>query len=198
MSSDRLSVLAHELRSPVAALVALAERVDAARSDSGAFGRVLALAVDAGRDIERLLLDPELLSLHLVPVDVADVAAASAGPRVTVGVQRVTVPGDPTRLRQAIANLVANGLRHGTEVTIVGGPSADGAVLWIRDDGPGIDPEIDPFARGVSGAGSTGYGLWLARAIVEAHGGSLEAGKPARGPGAEFTLSLPRASAAPG
>jgi two-component system, OmpR family, sensor kinase len=197
MSRERLAVVAHELRSPVAALAALAERAGAARSSSDTFARMIVLALEAGRDIERLLLDPELLSLRPVPVDLAEVALASAAPNVAVGVQRVTVDGDPTRLRQALANLVANGLRHGTEVTIAGGPLDDRAVLWVRDDGPGIDPGIDPFARGVSGAGSTGYGLWLARAIVEAHGGNLEV-EQSGGPGALFRLSLPRASGEPG
>jgi two-component system OmpR family sensor kinase len=197
MNGDRLAVLAHELRSPVAALIALAERVDTARRDGGTFARLVALALEAGHDIERLLLDPELLSLRVVPVDLADVAGSVAGPRVAVAVQRVIVAGDPTRLRQVFANLVANALRHGTEVTIVGGPFDDRAVIRVRDDGPGIDPGVDPFARGVSGAGSTGYGLWLARSIAEAHGGSLEL-VAATGPGAVFRLSLPRASVAPG
>jgi signal transduction histidine kinase len=193
MSDDRLGVLAHELRSPVAALVALAERAEAARHSVDAFARLVALALEAGRDIERLLLDPELLSLRPVLVDLADVASAAAGPHVAVAVRRVTVTGDPTRLRQLVANLVANALRHATEVSIVGGPFGDRAVIRVRDDGPGVDPALDPFARGSSGDGSSGYGLWLARAIAEAHGGSLEL-EPSGGPGAVFMLSLPRAS----
>ena len=65
--------------------------------------------------------------------------------------------------------------------------------LTATDDGPGIEPGVDVFARGASGAGSTGYGLWLARAIAEAHGGSLEVVEAPRG--ARLTLSLPSASA---
>ena len=197
MSDERLAVLAHELRSPVAALVALAERADVARRADDTFARLVALALEAGRDVERLLVDPDLLSLRLVTVELADVAAALAQPGVAVAVQRVTVAGDATRLRQVLASLVENALRHGTRVTIEGGPVGDYAVIRVRDDGPGVDPRIDPFLRGVSGAGSTGYGLWLARAIAAAHGGSLELERPG-GPGAVFRLSLPRASGVPG
>src|SRR5262249_25186426 len=197
MNGDRLAVLAHELRSPVAALGALAERAGTGEDSPEVRARLLALALDAGHDVERLLLDPELLSLRAEPVDVAEVARAAIRPGVAVAVQRVTIDGDATRLRQALANLVANGLRHGNTVTIEGGPIGDHVVIEVRDDGPGIEPGTDPFARGVSGAGSTGYGLWLARAIAEAHGGSLELDHAA-GPGAVFRLSLPRASAASG
>src|SRR5262249_14290818 len=148
-------------------------------------------------DVERLLLDPELLSLRAEQVDLAEVARAVVQPGVAVTVREVTVSGDPTRLRQALANLVANGLRHGNAVTIEGGPLGEDAVIEGRDDGPGVEAGIDPFARGVSGAGSTGYGLWLAKAVAEAHGGSLELDRAA-GTGAVFRLSLPRASGASG
>ena len=60
--------------------------------------------------------------------------------------------------------------------------------------GRGWTAGIDVFARGSSGAGSPGLGLWLSRAIAEAHGGTLEL-VPEPGPGARFRLSLPSASA---
>ena len=98
------------------------------------------------------------------------------------------------RLNRALVDLQA---KHFREATVEGGPVGDCAVLYVRDDGPGVDPAIDPFAKGVSTAGSSGYGLWLARAIVEAHGGRLEL-EPSRGTGAVFRLSLPLASAGSG
>jgi two-component system OmpR family sensor kinase len=197
MNDERLALIGHELRSPVAALVALAERADLARRDGETFARLVALALEAGRDVERLLVDPDLLSLRPVTVDLADVAIAMSRPGVAVAVQPVKVAGDPTRLRQVLASLVENAVRHGSAVRIEGGPVGDHAVIHVRDDGPGVDPSIDPFARGVSRAGSTGYGLWLARAIAVAHGGSLDLDR-SYGPGASFRLSLPRASGASG
>ena len=158
--------------------------------------RILALAVAAGRDIERILTDPELLFLRVEQVDVGTLVSALAADRVDVSVAgRPMVEGDPTRLRQALANLVANGLRHGSSVTIGVGEHDGVVVVDVVDDGPGVDPTVDVFARGVSGSGSSGLGLWVARTIAEGHGGSLDlAAEP--GPGARFRLSLPSASAA--
>jgi two-component system sensor histidine kinase BaeS len=190
---ERLRVVAHELRSPVAALASLAEAARAT-TDRTLLRRLVELASAAVRDLERILSDPELVSLRLEQVDVAALATAFAGPDVTVdGDGQRLVHADPTRLRQAIANLVANGLRHGTRVTIHVTGEDGHVVVAVSDDGPGVDTDIDPFAHGMSGAGSTGIGLWLARGIAEAHGGSLELAD-APGAGARFRLVVPSAS----
>jgi signal transduction histidine kinase len=158
--------------------------------------RILELAVAAARDVERILTDPELVSLQREPVDVGALVAGLAADRVEVAVAgHLRVDADPTRLRQVLANLVENGLRHGSRVRIEAGESGGRVVVDVLDDGPGVDPHLDPFARGVSGAGSSGLGLWVARTIADAHGGSLELA-PGAGPGARFRLSLPSASAA--
>jgi len=188
---DRLGVVAHELRSPVAALEALAAA--AATTPAAERGRLVALAVAAGRDIERLVSDPQLLSLRTEPVDVGALARGLASERVVVTVEGgARVTADPTRLRQALANLVENGLRHGSTVAIEVGESDGRVVVDVADDGPGLPDGLDPFARGTSGAGSTGIGLWLARAIADAHGGSLDL--VGTGPGGRFRLVLPSAS----
>ncbi|MCZ7587548.1 MAG: HAMP domain-containing histidine kinase [Gaiella sp.] len=158
--------------------------------------RALRLAIAAARDVARILADPELVSLRRAPVDLGGLVNAFRAETVEVSVAgHPCVEADPTRLRQALANLVANGLRHGTQVRIEVGESGACVVVEVVDDGPGVDPDVDVFARGVSGAGSTGLGLWLAHSIAEAHGGSLEL-VPGSGPGARFRLSLPSASAA--
>jgi signal transduction histidine kinase len=190
------AVVAHELRSPVAALAALAERARAPLP-AAALARLIELALAAGRDVERLVSDPDVLSLRLVDVDLAEVLAPVARPGVSIDVRALRVRCDPTRVRQVVGNLVANGLRHGTAVSIDARTHEGRAVVRVWDDGPGIDTRIEPFERGVSTAASSGYGLWLGRAIAEAHGGSLELA-PAAGSGAVFTLSLPLASGDPG
>lgn len=195
--ADRLAVLAHEVRSPVAALVAIAAAVAEADAPADWQRRLLLLAIAAGRDLERLLADPELFSLRLEDIEVATLLAGLDGPRVTIAVEPLVVRGDPTRLRQALGNLVANGLRHGTRVSIEARADAGEALIDVSDDGPGVDQALDPFAPGVSGAGSTGLGLYVARAIAEAHGGTLRIVSPP-GRGASFRLSLPRASDAGG
>jgi two-component system OmpR family sensor kinase len=192
--AERLRVVAHELRSPVAALAALAE---GARStdDPATLRRMLQLGIAAARDVERIVADPELVSLELEELDLAALAATLARPSVVVEANGVApVRGDPTRLRQALANVVANALRHGTRATVEVRDDDGSVTVTVTDDGPGFEPGIDPFARGASGAGSTGYGLWLARAIAEAHGGTLELAD-ARGRGARLRLSLPSSSA---
>ncbi|MGL6279958.1 MAG: two-component sensor histidine kinase, partial [Gaiella sp.] len=60
----------------------------------------------------------------------------------------------------------------------------------------GVAAGVDPFARGESGAGSTGLGLWLARTVAAEHAGSLELCDAGPLPGACFRLALPRASGA--
>ena len=194
-SRERLRVVAHELRSPVAALVALADAAPALGGPDNR-RRLLDLAVAAGRDVERILSDPELVSLRPVLVDVGALVSGLATGRVVVKVEgRPEARADATRLRQAVANLVENGLRHGTRVEIQVTVTDGEVVVDVTDDGPGVAPGLDPFARGVSGAGSSGLGLWLARTIAEAHGGSLVL-VPGTEPGARFRLALPSASGA--
>ena len=193
---ERLHVLSHELRSPVAALEALAAAA-AAVTVSTDRRRLVALAVAAGRDVERLVSDPDVVSLRLERVDVGALAHTFGSESVAVTVDGTPHAGaDPTRLRQALANLVENGLRHGSSVAIVVREEDGRVVVDVTDDGPGLDaelhPGLDPFAPGASGVGSTGIGLWLARRIAVAHHGSLEA--PGGGPGARFRLCLPSAS----
>ena len=190
---ERLRVVAHELRSPVAALEALATAA-ATADDPAILRRVVALGIAAARDLDRIVSDPELLSLRLEPVDLAALATSFAAHAVTVDAKSpMTVVGDATRLRQVLSNLVGNALRHGTRAAVQVRAENSLVVVSVTDNGPGVGPGVDPFARGVSGAGSTGYGLWLSRAIAEAHGGTLELGH-APGAGACLRLALPSSS----
>ena len=191
--AERLRILAHELRSPVAALTALAGAAPGVPSPDER-RRFVDLAGAAARDIVRLLTDPEILSLRRERVDLGELASAFAGPDVRVrATGEALVDADPTRLRQVVSNLVENGLRHGSRVMVEVDESDGRVVLDVSDDGPGVSPGLDPFARGASAAGSTGYGLWLARAGAETHGGSLELWEEGT-PGACFRLALPLAS----
>ncbi|MBA0128041.1 HAMP domain-containing histidine kinase [Haloechinothrix sp. YIM 98757] len=89
------------------------------------------------------------------------------------------VRATPARLREVIGVLLDNAKRHGAgPVTLSARPRDrdDTVVIQVSDTGPGIPDALVPhmFDRGVSGAGSTGVGLALARALVEADGGRLE------------------------
>jgi len=96
-----------------------------------------------------------------------------------------TIMGDPARLQQAIANLLANAKVHtpaGTAVTATVSAEADRVCVTVADNGPGIPEALLPtlferFVRGDSSrsrnAGSTGLGLSITKAIVDAHGGEI-------------------------
>ncbi|RMI31715.1 HAMP domain-containing sensor histidine kinase [Nocardia stercoris] len=105
--------------------------------------------------------------------------------------RKLILSGDPmlrapvtgSRLREAVAVLVDNALQHGdgdctvSVRTVYGGRDREPLVcVEVADEGEGVSDELAPhiFDRGFSAAGSTGVGLALARALVEADGGRLE------------------------
>jgi signal transduction histidine kinase len=94
--------------------------------------------------------------------------------RVPEGLLARATPG---RLRESLGVLLDNSLRYGTGTVQVSARRGDGMVLIeVSDAGPGVPDELAAhvFERGVSGGGSTGVGLALARALVDADGGRLE------------------------
>ena len=109
---------------------------------------------------------------------------------------------DPDRLAQVLRNLVTNAVRHtaaGGHIDISIGSENGSAVFAVSDDGTGIEPDqlgriFDRFHRTDEGRsraeGGTGLGLAIARAIVEAHGGSIAAESPP-GDGATIRFSIP-------
>jgi signal transduction histidine kinase len=144
-------------------------------------------------------------------VDLGDLVRETAA-MVALGHDEVTVRtsvkdplprvrGDRERLRQLLLNLLTNAAKYtvvGDEIEVNAG-SANGVVtVSVRDHGPGVPPEqqalvFEKFGRLNPGGKSkpgAGLGLFIARSIAEAHGGSLELVSEA-GAGATFTLSLP-------
>ena len=97
----------------------------------------------------------------------------------------------PARLREVIGVLLDNALRHGGgQVAVAARGDGDTVVIEVSDAGHGVPDELTKhiFERGVSGAGSTGLGLALARALIDSDGGRLElsSARPA-----VFTVFLP-------
>ena len=150
---------------------------------------LLLARLDAGRPLAR-----EPVDLARLVVDaVSDAHATSPGHHWSLDLPEpdddpagVTVIGDPERLHQVVANLLANARTHtppGTTV-VVGLTQVGHAVqLVVRDDGPGIDADLLPhvlerFARGDAArartTGSTGLGLSIVAAVVTEHGGTVE------------------------
>ena len=111
------------------------------------------------------------------------------------------VRGDRDRLRQVLVNLIDNAVKYsppGDEVRVEAAAMNGRVVIEVRDRGPGISPEhqrviFEKFGRvnvGEKAKPGTGLGLFIARSIAEAHGGSLEV-RSAPDRGATFRLSLP-------
>lgn len=101
----------------------------------------------------------------------------------------------PARIREAVGALVENAVQHGAgAVTLSARATEHGLLVEVGDAGAGVPEELVPhvFDRGVSVGSSTGLGLALARALVEADGGRLELSS-ARPP--VFTIFLPMARA---
>ena len=93
----------------------------------------------------------------------------------------VVVRATPGRLREALGVLVDNALTHGRGVVAITARRAAGTVvIEVTDEGPGVPAAIigHVFDRGISTASSTGIGLGLARALIEADGGRLELRRP--------------------
>jgi signal transduction histidine kinase len=170
--------------------------------------RVLSRLIDDLRTLA--LAESGALTLHREPVDLAvlagETAAAFRAQAQQAGV-RLEVDGgddlpllalDPVRLREVLANLVANALRYtpaGGEVRIgLRAGAAGGATITVRDTGAGIAPEalphvFDRFYKSDESRG-TGLGLAIARNLAEAHGGRLTAASQP-GQGTVMTLELP-------
>ncbi|MFF9647089.1 sensor histidine kinase [Kitasatospora aureofaciens] len=208
----------HELRTPVAAVRGHAElalrhpgevpgevrhsleRIDAEALRMGAIVEDLLLLarLDAGRP----LAEDEVDLTRIVLGAVAD--ARAAGPdhrwRLVLPEEPVLVRGDEHRLSQVVANLLANARTHtpaGTAVELRLELTVEGVELSVTDEGPGIPAELlervfERFVRGdrarSRATGSTGLGLAIVRAVVQAHGGTVEAAsRPGR---TSFTVRL--------
>jgi two-component system OmpR family sensor kinase len=200
---------AHELRTPLAAARAQAQRLAQEASDAGLTERAQALV----RQLDRLTaLATRLLQVARIesgvalkrePVDLAQLARlladefteARPGGRLTIEVDHAgTVPGDVDALGIALRNLIDNALKHG-------GPQAHVVVgvaersLSVVDDGPGVAADtlprlVRPFERGASAAEGSGLGLAMVDTIARQSGARLELRSP-RGdgtPGFEATL----------
>jgi signal transduction histidine kinase len=158
-------------------------------------------------------IDADRLTLEREPVDLAKLAtecvetsrALAESKSIALTYEGEPVPpldGDPARLAQLLDNLVSNALKFtpsGGRVWVRARPDGDAAVLEVSDSGIGIsdtDRErlFQRFFRAASATDhaiqGTGLGLAISRAIVEAHGGSIEV-RSEEGVGTTFRIRLP-------
>lgn len=218
-----LAMLSHELRNPLAPIRTALEVIRRVAPPDPKLNRASDIMVRQVQQMTRLideLLDVARISqgkivLTREKVDLNAVIAHSvetAQPLVDARGQTLHVvplaepvwlQGDFARLAQILSNLLNNASKYserGTVVRLHASRDGEGAVIRVRDQGIGIDPQLLPrifdlFTQGSRGLdrsqGGLGVGLTLARRLTEMHGGRLEAASEGVGKGSEFTLRLP-------
>lgn len=224
---DFLAILGHELRNPLAPIRNVAHILGRGSVDAATVQRSSVLLERQARHLTRLvddlldvgvimrgrvLLDREPLALATV-VDTAidSVHAMLEARRQTVTVWRgesqLFVDADPVRLCQVIANLLSNASKYSpldARIEIWLESIGNDAVLSVRDQGAGIDPQLlpqvfDQFLQGDRtldrSDGGLGIGLTVVKHLVEMHGGRVEATSAGLGNGSEFRVYLPRVEA---
>ena len=209
------SAASHELRTPLSVIRAEVDAgLDRADTSPAQWRRsaeaVRANVIRSEHLVEQLLLLARARARTAVAhrVDLAEAAEAlldelPAEREVRCGLAEAPTRGDPALLEAAIGNVLANAARHNVTfgtIELRSWTEADWACLSIANDGPAVaEDEVErlfaPFVRGRDAeAPGTGLGLTIVRAVVEAHGGTVEARGRARG-GLEVTVRLPRAAA---
>src|SRR5262245_17250571 len=218
-----LAMLAHELRNPLAPIrnavqvlklrgplePALQTARDMIDRQVGHMVRL----VDDLLDVSRISRGK--INLRCDPVELATVVASAVeGSRPLIDARRhdlqvdlpaepVRVKGDLTRLAQVVLNLLNNSAKYtpeGGHIRLAVGTEDNRAVLWVRDDGVGIAPELLPkvfdlFTQAERtldrSQGGLGIGLTLVKKLTEMHGGTVEAHSAGPGRGSELVLRLP-------
>jgi signal transduction histidine kinase len=195
------SEVAHELRTPLSGMRGRAEL--ALRPGSTGEEREAALRVVveqaehlAGTIDTLLVVARQELSETGGAVDVLTLVQGIEDVEIVAPASVPEAEGDTEVVRRALAPLVDNARRHARDQVRIEVSSDDGHVaVAVRDDGPGLAPELGEraFAPGVQGTGAqegAGLGLPLARRLAQSCGGNVTAGE---GPGGCFVLTLPRA-----
>lgn len=216
-----ISIVSHELRTPVALIKGYAStlRRDDAKWDKRTISDSLAVIEDEADRLSKLvddLLDASRFQAGGLSLNRADVSLPALAKRIAEKFSTQSknhtivadfpenfpiVLADETRIEQVIANLVSNSLKYAPkgEIKISGTIHPQQVVICVSDEGTGIDPKdlphvFDRFYRSTKAVKQTkgaGLGLYLARAIVEAHGGRIWA-DPKPDAGARICFSLPR------
>ncbi len=199
-----LGAIGHDLRTPLASLRVRTELVE----DEGERARMAATIDDMNHTLDDILSlarlgrpsEPEQRVDLPALIDSVVEEFEDLGADVTVEeAPRLAVAMRPNLIKRALRNLIENALKYGERARIGVRTEQGAAVVEVDDDGPGIPPEqvdhmFEAFTR-LEGSrsretGGSGLGLALARAIVEAHGGTLTL-RNRSGGGLRATIGLP-------
>jgi PAS domain S-box-containing protein len=221
-----LAVLGHELRNPLAPILTALQLMQV--QGPKVYERTHAIIERQTRHMVRIvddLLDVSRitrgkLELQLETVRIADVisrAIEMISPAIAGGAHQLAIElddtlvvrGDPARLAQVFANLLANSAKYtdkGGRIAVEARRDGAHAVVVVRDNGMGIAPEMLPHVFELfsqerqaidRASGGLGLGLAIVRSLVEQHGGAVSARSEGLGKGSEVEVRLPVLPAAP-
>lgn len=216
-----ISIVSHELKTPVALIKGYAStlRRDDARWDKNIVQDSLTVIEEEADRLTRMiedLLDASRLQAGGLTLKRTDVSLTTLARRLAERLQTQSkshtlavdfpepfpvILADETRIEQVLSNLISNAIKYspGGEIRISGEIRPEQVIVTVSDQGAGIDPRdlphiFDRFYRADKAVRHTkgaGLGLYLARAIVEAHGGRIWV-DPQPDKGARICFSLPR------
>lgn len=222
--NEFINALSHELRNPLAAIVASLSMLDIldqnpdTRKPREIIKRQtdqLCHLVDDLLDLTRITNNK--INLNLETVELNTLVQSSALDHKTLFAEKgilletdiceepLVVSADPVRLSQVIDNLLHNASKFtekGGRTVIETREKNHSAVITVRDDGIGIEPSFLPdlfktFKQAEHHKGGLGLGLSIVKGITELHGGSVVAESGGLHKGAAFTVALPLAARAP-
>jgi heavy metal sensor kinase len=209
---------AHELRTPVSVILTQTQTALARERDAAGYRQTVEACLRAAQRMRRLIesllelarFDAGQEVLQHLRIDLAKTVAngvemiqplaTEQGVKILTELHPLEIAGDSERLTQVVTNLLTNAIQftpRGGEVRARLATAGGLAVLEVSDTGKGFAPEDLPrvferFYRAEksrTGAGNSGLGLAICKAIVEAHGGTIEAASA--GAGATITIRLP-------
>lgn len=217
-AADLLSVVSHEVRSPLTAVKGYAlllrrrwpdltderklEMLRTIEDQADRATKLLGELLEVGRlEAGRVILRRERLELAAFVAQVLRRVASHDGQTVAsqLDPQVVTLLADPDRLEQVLVNLLENALRYGGgDVALEVEQAVEGVRVVVRDAGGAIAPDdlerlFDKFYRAPDQRREgTGLGLYIVKGLVEAHGGQVSAESDPEH-GTRFTVLLPQA-----
>lgn len=213
--SEYMAIAAHELRTPLAAILGVLATLKSHGSvlEDSVRDELIDGATDQTERLWRLVqellslarIEDGVLRMSLESASADELVREAARASSTMDRLRVEIEGDGAvvcdvdAVIRVLTNLLDNARKYspaGTPITLTVSPEGDRMRITVRDAGPGVSASereaiFERFRRGGMDQPGSGLGLYISRGLVEAHGGELSLRETA-GPGAEFTFWLPR------
>ncbi len=217
MQKEFINIAAHELRTPIQPILGLAEVLISKKGSIEQYNELIDAIIRNARRLQRLTedildvtrIESNSLTLNKQQFNLKDIITntindiivkkdfKSKNIKLLYEPKDIFVEADRSRLTQVISNLLSNSVKFtikGTIKVITKIKDDHNVILSIKDTGSGINSEILPrlFSKFATKSDiGTGLGLFIAKNIVEAHGGKISAENNPEGKGATFAIVLP-------